>query len=153
MVAVVCLSSCEDATKKPVQAKAPALRAVPQEKAEVAVIAELPQRKLAPAEMVSLLPEPPGGIPDLIERVKAKFASGEANYKAGHLAAARRDFDDAVDWMLESGYDPNSDPQLSELFHQITDTIYTLRAAGVPRGRRHSLKLPQYPHRSTKWRR
>ena len=83
MVAVVCLSSCEDAAKKPVQAKAPALRAVPQEKPEGAVVAELPQRKLAPAEMVSLLPEPPGGIPYLIEQVQAKFASGEANYKAG----------------------------------------------------------------------
>src|SRR5260370_36674689 len=26
--------------------------------------------------------------------------------------------------MLESGYDPNSDPQLSELFHHVTDTVY-----------------------------
>jgi membrane-bound lytic murein transglycosylase D len=67
----------------------------------------------------------PGGIEYLIVRVKEKFASGEENYKAGHLAAARRDFDDAVDWMLESGFDPNSDPKLSELFHQVTDTIYT----------------------------
>src|SRR5260370_11323450 len=65
-----------------------------------------------------------GGIPYLIEIVKARLASGEANSKAGHLAAARRDFADAVDWMLESGYDPNSDPKLSELFPQVTDTIY-----------------------------
>jgi membrane-bound lytic murein transglycosylase D len=27
--------------------------------------------------------------------------------------------------MLESGYDPNSDPRLSELFHTVTDTVYT----------------------------
>jgi membrane-bound lytic murein transglycosylase D len=56
--------------------------------------------------------------------VKEKFAAGEANFKAGHLAAARRDFDDAVDWLLESGYDPNSDPKLSELFHHVTDSIF-----------------------------
>ena len=61
----------------------------------------------------------------LIHRVEEKFASGEQNYKAGHLEAARRDFDDAVDWMLQSGYDPNSDPQLSELFHRVVDTVYT----------------------------
>jgi membrane-bound lytic murein transglycosylase D len=61
----------------------------------------------------------------LIHRVEAKFASGEQNYKAGHLEAARKDFDDAVDWMLQSGYDPNSDPQLSELFHHVVDTVYT----------------------------
>jgi membrane-bound lytic murein transglycosylase D len=61
----------------------------------------------------------------LIQQVEQKFASGEQNYKAGHLEAARKDFDDAVDWMLQSGYDPNSDPQLSELFHRVVDTVYT----------------------------
>jgi membrane-bound lytic murein transglycosylase D len=61
----------------------------------------------------------------LIRRVEDKFASGEQNYKAGHLEAARKDFDDAVDWMLQSEYDLNSDPQLSELFHHVVDTVYT----------------------------
>jgi len=32
--------------------------------------------------------------------------------------------DDALDWILESGYDPNSDPKLGELFHRIVDTVY-----------------------------
>ena len=35
-----------------------------------------------------------------------------------------KDFDDAVDWMLESGYDPHGDPRLSELFHRVVDTVY-----------------------------
>jgi len=61
----------------------------------------------------------------LIQQVEEKFAAGEQNYKAGHLEAARKEFDDAVDWMLQSGYDPNSDPQLSELFHRVVDTVYT----------------------------
>jgi membrane-bound lytic murein transglycosylase D len=61
----------------------------------------------------------------LIRRVEENFASGEQNYKAGHLEAARKDFDDAVDLMLQSGYDLNSDPQLSELFHRVVDTVYT----------------------------
>jgi membrane-bound lytic murein transglycosylase D len=61
----------------------------------------------------------------LIRRVEEKFASGEQNYKAGHLEAARKDFDDAVDLMLQSGYDLNSDLQLSELFHRVVDTVYT----------------------------
>ena len=62
---------------------------------------------------------------ELIRQVEAKFASGEQNYKAGHLEAARKDFDDAVDAMLQSGYDPNADAQLSELFHRVVDTVYT----------------------------
>src|SRR5450755_3324782 len=68
-------------------------------------------------------------VPDarqaLIQKVEAKFASGEQNYKAGHLEAARKDFDEAVDWILESGYDPASDPRLNELFHRVIDTVYS----------------------------
>ncbi len=61
----------------------------------------------------------------LISRVEEKFASGQQNYKAGHLEAARKDFDEALDLMLESGRDLNSDPKLSELFHRVVDTTYT----------------------------
>src|SRR5258707_9063341 len=135
-------AGCEDAAKRPVQAHAPALEPQQTQQAHVAqgaqaqpmqarvpqagpsTVGNLPLRSLKTQPLISLTARMPGGIPYLIEIVKAKFASGEANYKAGHLAAARRDFDDAVDWMLESGYDPNSDPKLSELFHQVTDTIY-----------------------------
>ena len=60
----------------------------------------------------------------MIARVEEKFAAGETNFKAGHLEAARRDFDDSVDWMLLSGYDPNSNPRLAELFRHVTDTVY-----------------------------
>ena len=111
------LVGCEDAGKRPVQAHVPALdpptvaAAAPQKPQDT--LDNLPPRNLNTQPLISLARPTPGGIPYLMERVKEKFASGEANYKAGHLAAARRDFDDAVDWMLESGYDPNSDPQLS----------------------------------------
>ena len=125
VLALVWLCGCEDAARKPAQARVPALTPAPAQKPEVAEVGALPLRKLAPQTMVALLPPAPGGIPYLIEQVKAKLASGEANYKAGHLEAARRDFDDAVDWMLESGYDPNSDAKLRELFQQVTDTVYT----------------------------
>src|SRR6266849_8606899 len=139
-------AGCEDAAKRPVQAHAPALVPSPEPGAQEpqalapgtsgrraqplaaqagpSTVGNLPLRNLKAQPLISLAPRTPGGIPYLIERVKERFAAGEANYKAGHLAAARRDFDDAVDWMLESGYDPNSDPKLSELFHQVTDTIY-----------------------------
>ncbi len=60
----------------------------------------------------------------LIQNVEDKFASGEQNYKAGHLETARKEFDEAVDLMLQSGYDPNGDPRLSELFHRVVDTVY-----------------------------
>ena len=141
LLVAVSFAGCDGAAKRPVQAHAPALNPSPTPGAATptatahggqamaaqagqGTVGNLPVRNLKAQPLISLTPRTPGGIPYLIERVKGKFAAGEANYKAGHLAAARRDFDDAVDWMLESGYDPNSDPKLSELFHQVTDTIY-----------------------------
>jgi peptidoglycan lytic transglycosylase D len=60
----------------------------------------------------------------LVAKVEEKFASGEQNFKAGHLEAARRDFDAAVDLMLQSGYDVDHDPELHELFRHVVDTVY-----------------------------
>ena len=125
LLAAVCLAGCEEAAKKPVQAKVAApLPAKPQQP-EMAPVGMLPLRNLPPQSMESLIAPVPGGIDYLIARVQEKFASGGANYKAGHLEAARRDFDDAVDWILESGYDPNSNAGLRELFERVTDTVYT----------------------------
>ena len=126
LTVVVWLCGCEDAAKKPLRAaKVPALTPAKPQQPELPQIGALPLEKLQPETMESLLPTVPGGIEYLIAQVKEKFASGQVNYQEGHLAAARRDFDDAVDWILESGYDPNSDPKLRELFQQVTDTVYT----------------------------
>ncbi|HET8923481.1 MAG TPA: transglycosylase SLT domain-containing protein [Candidatus Acidoferrum sp.] len=116
---------CEDAAKKPAQAHVPQLS--PAAKTAAQVAAELPLLPIVNAprrQYVRLLPPIPDAKDYLIQKVQEKFAAGEQNFKAGHLEAARKDFDDAVDWMLESGYDPNSDPKLSELFHRVVDTVY-----------------------------
>ena len=122
------LLGCEDAGKKPVQARVPALAPAPATTAAAAHasldLPPLPLTRTPPQPPVSLLPPVLSGKAYLIAKVQEKFASGEQNYKAGHLEAARKDFDDAVDWMLESGYDPDRDPQLSALFHRIVDTVY-----------------------------
>jgi membrane-bound lytic murein transglycosylase D len=85
----------------------------------------LPLTNPAPRPYISLLPAIPDSKTYLAQRVEAKFASGEQNYKAGHLEAARKDFNDAVDWILESGFDPSSSPRLNELFHRLVDTVYS----------------------------
>jgi membrane-bound lytic murein transglycosylase D len=125
LLLAVFLPGCDDTGKKPVQARVPALAPAPspaqqpQEELALLPIVNAPHRNY-----VRLLPPVPSGKEYLIAKVQEKFASGEQNFKAGHLEAARKDFDDAVDWMLESGYDPNSDPKLSELFHRVVDTVY-----------------------------
>jgi membrane-bound lytic murein transglycosylase D len=121
------LLGCEDAGKKPVQARIPALAPAPASAAAPRVpeeLALLPLQNPPRRYYVWLLPPVPSGKDYLIQKVQEKFASGEQNFKAGHLEAARKDFDDAVDWMLESGYDVNGDAKLNELFHRMVDTVY-----------------------------
>ena len=120
------LVGCDDAGKKPTQARVPAL--APRASAAAqnpATLPELPVARPAENPLIALAPAVPSSRDYLIRKVEEKFAAGEQNYKAGHLEAARKDFDEAVDWMLQSGYDPNSDPKLSEVFHHIVDTVYT----------------------------
>ncbi|MGC1607631.1 MAG: transglycosylase SLT domain-containing protein [Candidatus Acidiferrum sp.] len=127
LVAGLCVAAggCEDAARHGVQARVPALAPANVAAAQVpADVGMLPLGKLSPEWMDALLLWVPGPKEYLIEQVEAKFSSGEENYKAGHLEAARRDFDEAVDWMLESGFDTNSDPKLSELFRRVVDTVY-----------------------------
>ncbi len=136
MVWLAC--GCDDGARRPVQAHVPAQAASPSDPpASDARSAQggswqvlpggasLPLSNPAAQPAASLLP---GLLPSkiyLAQRVEEKFASGEQNYKAGHLEAARKDFNDAVDWMLESGYDPASDPRLNELFHRVVDAVYS----------------------------
>src|SRR5260370_7793372 len=121
------LLGCEDAGKKPVQARVPALTTAPEAanaKQAPVELAPLPILNPPRRHYVRLLPPVPSGKDYLIQKVQEKFLAGEQNFKAGHLEAARKDFDDAVDWLLESGYDPNSHPTLTTLFHLVRDPVY-----------------------------
>ena len=120
------MAGCDEAAKRPLQARVPALAlAVTAAAQATPEFPDLPLTNPAGRRIVWLLPPVPGAKEYLIKKVEEKFASGEQNFKAGHLEAARKDFDDAIDWMLESGYDPNGDPKLSELFHRVVDSVYS----------------------------
>jgi membrane-bound lytic murein transglycosylase D len=70
----------------------------------------------------------------LVNRVKEIYRSGVDNYRAGHLEAARADFDSAVDLMLTSGMDLKNDPQLSDEFEQLLDSVNSLEIAALKQG-------------------
>jgi membrane-bound lytic murein transglycosylase D len=127
-------SGCEDAGKKPIRAQVPTIKqgststtataaAAPAQTKVVLPVLPLHAAGIRPAPVLSYPLRDAKG--ELIAQVEQKFASGQQNYKAGHLEAARKDFDDAVDALLESGYDLDNDPNLGELFHRVVDTVYT----------------------------
>ena len=158
LVAVVsAVVGCDDAAKRPVQARVPTTVPGPQTvKAGTSVPGpvQLPPLPLTAAThpLLLLKPQIAGDKDSLIAQVEQKFASGQQNYKAGHLEAARKDFDEAMDLMLESGYDPYADPKLSEVFHRVVDTVYTYELQAFRAGDGFQ-EAPRYRLPLMKWRR
>ena len=81
----------------------------------------------------------------LINRAQASYASGVNNYNNNRLDAARADFDAAVDMMLSSGMDLKNDPQLSDAFEQLLDSINSLEIVALKQGNGFSPKVEEAP--------
>ena len=74
-----------------------------------------------------------------------RYRSGVDNYRAGHLDAARADFDSAVDLMLTSGMDLKSDPQLSDEFEHLLNAVNSLEMAALKQGNGFSPAIEAAP--------
>lgn len=130
-------AGCGDAAKRPVRA-----RGVPQQPGSAPAAARPAPAKLEPlplsgrdrAQLLLLVPHVPSHQDSLIARVEARFATGEQEYRAGHLTSARRKFDQALDDLLESGLDMDGDPRLAQLYHRLVDRIYAYELQAFQEG-------------------
>jgi membrane-bound lytic murein transglycosylase D len=73
-------------------------------------------------------------IQQLIDRVNKTYAAGDAAYRRGQLTEAKTQFDHAVDLMLSSGLDINSEPVLKEEFDRIVDQVNALEMEALKVG-------------------
>jgi membrane-bound lytic murein transglycosylase D len=73
-------------------------------------------------------------VSDLIARVEKEYQSGQDNYRAGHLEAAKQNFDSAFDQLLGSGIDLRSDDRLERELDRILDGINGLELAALQQG-------------------
>src|ERR1700741_2185381 len=83
----------------------------------------------------------------LIDSVEKAYQTGLSNYRDGPIAAARSNFDYAVDMLLRSGIDIKNDPAISEEFDRIVDAINTLeldslREKGIQTAQQHPEDAP-----------
>src|SRR5277367_3725228 len=130
---VACQSSQKTTFLPPAQAQAPPLVAAgnppnpPKPKPEGA---EVNSKPTAPEE---LQVDP---VADLIARVEKEYRSGQENYKAGHLEAAKQNFDSAFNQLLGSGLDlnSNSDDRLEQELDRILDGVNSLDLAALQPG-------------------
>ena len=61
----------------------------------------------------------------LIDKVQVIFNTAQKEYKSGDFDKAHADYDRAVELMLASGFQVDSDPRLSDLFDQIGETLHS----------------------------
>ena len=115
----------------PAQAQAPAISSTstPHPAQKTAAATE-PQTKVAAA------PAPAAADPvaDLIARVEKLYRAGEDNYRAGHLEAAKQNFDSAFNLLLGSALDVKSDERLQKEFDRIVDGINGLELLALQQG-------------------
>ena len=82
---------------------------------------------------------------ELINKAEQSYRSGVDNYRAGHLDAARIDFDSAVDVMLTSGMDLKTDPQLADEFDRLLNAVNSLEIAALKQGNGFSPTIEAAP--------
>lgn len=82
---------------------------------------------------------------ELINRAQASYTSGVNNFNNNRLNAARIDFDNAVDTMLSGGMDLRNDPQLSDAFEHLLDSINSLEIIALKQGNGFSPKTEETP--------
>src|SRR5579884_2130048 len=106
----------------PAQANAPALQKV----------SSPPDAKVAPKPAVVSAPAPADEgkadqkvdpVPDIIARAEKEYKAGQANYDAGHLEAAKQNFDRAFNLLLSGPIDPKSDDRLEAEFEKLLDGV------------------------------
>src|SRR5271169_500491 len=133
---LACQSAQKTAFMPPAQAQAPALVATggpPDTHQQKPAAAAEPRPK--PQVPQALQADP---VADLIARVEKEYQAGQDNYRAGHLEAAKQNFDAAFNLLLGSGFDLRADvspdDRLARELDRILDGINGLELAALQQG-------------------
>lgn len=137
-LALLLFTACETkdqkhaATAPPPQVTAPTVASAP----------AAPKPK--PKPVVAKVEPPPAPAPpaqpktdtvaDLIAAVEKEFAAGQANYTAGHLEAAKQNFDHAFNMLVEAPVSVRDDERLDAEFEKIVEGVNTLEMAALKVG-------------------
>ncbi|HLJ86516.1 MAG TPA: transglycosylase SLT domain-containing protein [Candidatus Angelobacter sp.] len=89
---------------------------------------------IAPTPKPEPTPPPPDPVIKTIDEAEKAYQSGLVDYKAGHLDAAKQDFNHAVDVLMQGPVDINHDDRLQNQFDKITEEIHKLEMAAFKEG-------------------
>ncbi len=92
-------------------------------------------QKAAPPPKIQEYPKPQVDPVDaLIALAEKQYAAGQANYQAGHLEAAKANFDQAFNTLLSSNLDVRNNEQLEREFDKIVEAVHELEMAALQQG-------------------
>jgi membrane-bound lytic murein transglycosylase D len=123
------ITGCETAAPQklsflPPQAKAP--QTPPAKKPQ-----QPPPATAAEAPKPQPLPDPADA---LIAQAERQYAAGQANYQAGHLEAAKENFDQAFNTLLASSLDVRNDDRLEREFEKVVEAVHQLELVALQQG-------------------
>lgn len=100
-----------------------------------AKVAEVtPSRSLEPEASQAAVQPPADPVTTVMATSDRLFEAGQRELSQGHLEQARREFDRALDVMLEFPGGAHSDPRLREHFDQLVDRISVLEQTALATG-------------------
>jgi membrane-bound lytic murein transglycosylase D len=137
MLLVACESKDTKKSATPVtQAMAPSLHQSAGKDASSASSSsgKAPNEQATPASTQTPQQETPDPVPAIIAEAEKAYETGQTDYKAGHMDAAKQDFNHAVDVLMQGPVDIKSDDRLQAEFDKITDEINKLETEAFKEG-------------------
>jgi len=117
----------------PAQTQAPALK--PAASVPKPAPANVQQPAPPPAPVTAQKPQPkPDPVADIVAQVEKEYQAGRDNYKAGHLDAAKQNFDRAFNLLLGSTLDVYSDERVQQELDRILEGVNSEDMQGLQEG-------------------
>jgi membrane-bound lytic murein transglycosylase D len=124
LASIACQTAKRPATfLPPAQTQAPALKpaaAVPKPIAPANVPQPAPQPAPVTAQKPATKPDP---VADIIAQAEKEYQAGRDNYKAGHLEAAKQNFDRVFNLLLGSTLDVYSDERVQQELDRVLEGV------------------------------
>ncbi len=118
--------SCDEAGKKHATVAPPAAATAP-------TVAQAPPPPPPPKLEAKPVPQA-DPAQEMLDRAEREYQAGQANYAAGHLEAAKENFDRAVTVLLQGPVDVKSDERLQREFDKIIEGVNNLEMQALKEG-------------------
>lgn len=138
---VVWVSGCEQTATKTLKAHPPAAAPAPSS----AYASETLPLPVHPAYQDPLLGVPRPAMDVLVNEVQACLDAGQQARTAGDVQQAQTEYDRALQLILKSGLQADSDPQLSKLFDEIGDAEQSGELSAATPGEETESEAPAEP--------